>query len=142
MVPVPGLVPDSVPGQHHIYSQAQYDELHPNMHAYPPPLLHGADPSKREEEEIYGSRALLKLAEPFGRGIEVFTVLSLPRSCTGNVYYRVLLSKFAKSRGTIFRRRLGCTINRCDSNQIIVLLSFFSSTLLRLGKRMCSVEHV
>jgi hypothetical protein len=48
------MVPDSVPGRHHIYSQARYDELHPNIHAYPPPLLHGADSSKREEDEIYG----------------------------------------------------------------------------------------
>jgi hypothetical protein len=54
MVPAPGLLPYSVPGQHHIYSQARYDELHPNIHAYPPPLLHGADASKREEDEIYG----------------------------------------------------------------------------------------
>jgi hypothetical protein len=54
MVPAPGLLPDSVPGQHHIYPEARYDDLQPNLHAYPPSLLLGADPSKRDEYEIYG----------------------------------------------------------------------------------------
>jgi hypothetical protein len=50
----PGLPPDFVPVQHPIYSQARHDALHPNVHAYPPPLLSGADPSKREEDHVYG----------------------------------------------------------------------------------------
>jgi hypothetical protein len=47
-------------------------------------------------------------------------VLSLPRSCTGNVYYRVILRRSSPNQGErYFDIGLGCTINRSHSNQIL-----------------------
>ena len=100
----------------------------PKRHALPSVWSSGVGPAPRvSNSRIEVRRAVLSLPVLLHRGRFII-------GCSA--------SKFSRSKGTILRHCLGCTIIRSQfSPNFRVLLSYFSADLLRPGRSNPSDEH-